>query len=186
MGVEKLFVITGAPGSGKTTIVLKLVEILKRMGFSVGGIYTREVRSSGIRVGFEIVDIATGRVGKLAWVGYGSGPRVGKYVVNLKGLEEFGVRAIESVNKFDVVVVDEVGPMELKSHRFKEAVRKLLAKDKPIVLTIHHRASDELLGEIRKLVGGKSIVVTPDNRDKLPAELADNIKSILRGGSQVG
>ncbi|MEM1531459.1 MAG: NTPase [Nitrososphaerota archaeon] len=183
MNVEKLFVLTGAPGSGKTTVVLRLVEILKHMGFSVGGMYTREVRSSGSRVGFEIVDIATGKTGTLAQVGYGSGPRVGRYLVNLRDLEDVGVRAIESANQFDVVVVDEVGPMELKSHRFKEAVRKLLATDKPAVLTIHYRASDELLDEIRKLVGGKSIVVTFENRDRLPMELAERIKDVLKGGA---
>jgi len=181
MDGERLFVLTGAPGSGKTTVVLKLVEILKQMGISVGGMYTREVRSSGSRIGFEIIDVATGKVGVLASIGHGSGPRVGKYVVNLKDLEEVGVKAIESASQYDVVVVDEVGPMELKSHKFKEAVKKLLTRDKPTVLTIHYRASDELLEEIRKLVGGKSIVVTFENRDRLPMELAKGIGSMLRG-----
>ncbi|PUA31468.1 MAG: hypothetical protein B9J98_06365 [Candidatus Terraquivivens tikiterensis] len=181
-----LFVITGVPGSGKTTVVLRLVEILKRMGFSVGGMYTREVRSSGSRVGFEVVDVASGVAGTLARVGHGSGPRVGKYLVNLKDLEEVGVRAIESASMSDVVVVDEVGPMELKSRRFKEAVEKLLATDKPVVLTIHYRASDELLEEIRRVVGGKLIVVTPENRDRLPLELAERIKSMLKGDARVG
>ncbi|MCS7136448.1 MAG: NTPase [Nitrososphaerota archaeon] len=183
MDGEKLFVLTGAPGSGKTTVVLRLVEILKNMGLSVGGMYTREVRSSGVRVGFEIVDVATGKVGTLAWTGCGPGPRVGKYVVNLRDLEEVGVKAIELASQFDVVVVDEVGPMELKSRKFKEAVRKLLAKGRPAVLTIHYRASDELLDEIRRLVGDRSIVVTFDNRDSLPMVLAEKIKGIVRGGA---
>ncbi|MEM2910700.1 MAG: NTPase [Nitrososphaerota archaeon] len=185
MGNERLFVITGAPGSGKTTVVLKLAEILKHMGFSVGGMYTREVRSSGNRVGFEIVDVATGKIGTLAWVGYGSGPKVGKYLVNLRDLDEVGVRAIESASQFDVIVVDEVGPMELKSRRFKEAVRKLLATGKPSVLTIHYRASDELLDEVRRIVSGKSIVVAPENRDRLPIELAEKIRSILKGSARI-
>lgn len=183
MSVGKLFVLTGAPGSGKTTVVLRLVEILKRMGFSVGGMYTREVRSSGSRVGFEIVDVATNRVGKLAWAGHGSGPRVGKYVVNLRDLEEVGVKAIESADRFDIVVVDEVGPMELKSHKFREAVKKLLTMDRPTVFTIHYRASDELLDEIRRIASGRIVVVTLENRDKLPEKLAESIKSMIRGGT---
>jgi len=57
------FFVTGQPGIGKTTIVIKVVDMLRMKGFKVGGMMTREVREEGRRVGFEVMDIASGRTG---------------------------------------------------------------------------------------------------------------------------
>lgn len=44
--------ITGQPGSGKTTAIRKIISLL---GSKCAGFYTQEIRSQGVRVGFEIV-----------------------------------------------------------------------------------------------------------------------------------
>jgi nucleoside-triphosphatase len=87
--------------------------------------FSREVREGDSRVGFEVVDVANAKVGWLAHVNQQGGPQVGKYHVNLGDLEAVGVKAIaEATEKQDVVVVDEVGPMELFSEKFKQATRE--------------------------------------------------------------
>jgi len=55
---KRVLLITGSPGVGKTTLLLRIVEALKAKGYSVGGMVSREVRSCGARVGFEIIDLA--------------------------------------------------------------------------------------------------------------------------------
>ena len=80
--------LTGSPGVGKTSVLLRIVESLKAKGYSVGGMVSREVRVGRDRVGFEILDLNTGRKGWLAHVAQKQGPQVGRYRVNLEDLEE--------------------------------------------------------------------------------------------------
>jgi len=91
---KRLLLITGSPGSGKTTVLLNAIEALKVRGYSVGGMISREVRTCGTRVGFEILDLSNGRRGWLAHVNQKQGPRVGRYHVNLDDLNNIGARAI--------------------------------------------------------------------------------------------
>lgn len=92
---------------------------------------SREIRKEGIRVGFEIVDIETGETGWLAHVKNKSGPKVGRYRVNLNDIEEIGAKAIlNAVEKQDVIALDEIGPMELFSAKFKEASQRALDSQK--------------------------------------------------------
>jgi nucleoside-triphosphatase len=110
--------ITGAPGCGKTTLIRRIVEQLKGE-LSIGGIYTEELREGGQRKGFSIIGIATGRRGILAHIELKSGPRIGRYRVNLKDIKEIAVPAItDAWQHKDLVVIDELAPMELKSREF--------------------------------------------------------------------
>ncbi len=158
--------ITGKPGSGKSTLVAELVDRLKGKK-KVGGMVTTELREGGGRIGFRIKDIAEGREGVLASVYLKSGPRLGKYVVNLEDLEGIGVAAVEEATEScDLVVIDEVGPMELKSARFRRAVEAAFESDKDVIATLHYGSRDRLVREFG-LAGVEIVVVEWDNRDKL-------------------
>ena len=76
-----MLLLTGKPGVGKTTVLMKAVSALKEKGYRVGGIISREVREDKTRVGFEILDLSSGRRGWLARVNKEHGPQVGKYSV---------------------------------------------------------------------------------------------------------
>ncbi|MGB9756831.1 MAG: nucleoside-triphosphatase, partial [Candidatus Bathyarchaeales archaeon] len=128
---KRVLLLTGSPGIGKTTVLLKVVEALKGKGYSVGGMISREVRSCGARVGFEILDLCSNRRGWLAHVNQKVGPQVGKYRVNLNDLDGVGAEAIlKAVRECDVIAVDEIGPMELFSERFRVAVGKAFESGK--------------------------------------------------------
>jgi nucleoside-triphosphatase len=162
--------VTGRPGVGKTTVVSKIAEGLREKGVSVGGMITYEAREKGVRTGFVVEDLKTGLKGVMASVGYASGPRVGKYGVDIGEIERVGVKAIEdAVAGDEVIIMDEIGPMELYSNAFKTAVSRAFSSPKKVVATIHYRASQNpFCRRIVSLEGILTYVVKPDNRDALP------------------
>ena len=162
--------LTGKPKSGKTTTVLMLVDSLKKNGIKVGGFYTVEVKKNDRRLGFEIVDILTGKRGVLAGIDQESKIKVGKYGVNVGDLEGIGVRALEhGFENCQVLIVDEVGPMELKSELFRKVVRKVLNSDKLTIFTVHYRSSDDLVREVKRK--SNLYELTSDNREKIVSTL---------------
>jgi nucleoside-triphosphatase len=169
---KRLLLITGSPGVGKTTLLLRVVEAIKAKGYSVGGMVTRDVRTSGARVGFEITDLSSANRGWLASVHGGRGPQVGKYRVNIDDLNDVGVKAIlKACERLDVVIVDEIGPMELFSEKFREAVKKAVESMKLIVSTIHWKMNSELINSIKKRKDAEIFIVTHENRERLHEEV---------------
>ena len=173
---KRLWFITGKPGTGKTTVLTKITKTLRGRGYKVGGMVSREAREDGRRVGFKVRNLTSGESGWLAHVKYDQGPRVGKYRVNLEDLEDVGAKAIgDAVEQARVIAIDEIGPMELYSKRFKEKVREAMNSGKPVIGTIHWKARDELIKEIKVRKDSKITEVTYENRDKLPENLVDKV-----------
>ena len=177
---KRLFLITGSPSVGKTTVLMKTVDFLKGKGYSVGGMISRDVRSAGSRIGFELTDVSSGRSGWLARVDQKQGPIVGKYRVNLEDLGGLGANAImQAVEKSDVIVIDEIGPMELFSQQFKQSVISTRESSKPAVCTVHWNMKNQLVQETKRRLDAETFVVTYENRDHLHEQLADRIVDLL-------
>lgn len=167
--------LTGAPGIGKTTTLMKLVEMLKRKGYTLGGIISREVRVRGARRGFDLVDLMTDKRGPLASKALTKGPRVGSYRVDLESLSRFSRALLMAKESCDVVVCDEVGPMELMSPDFKRAVKEILDSGKPLIGVIHRRVKNDLVVEIKGRGDVRVVEVTYENRDRVAEELGTEI-----------
>jgi len=177
---KRVLLLTGSPGVGKTTVLLRLVESLKGKGYSVGGMLSREVRSDGVRVGFEVLDLGSGRRGWLARVNQPSGPQVGKYRVNLEDLNSIGAEAImKAVQDCDVIAIDEIGPMELFSENFKEAVKRAVESVKLVVGVVHWKARDRLIEEVKAREDTEIITVTQENRNKLQEVIIEKAVEFL-------
>ncbi|MEM3623588.1 MAG: NTPase [Candidatus Bathyarchaeia archaeon] len=165
---KRVLLLTGSPGIGKTTVLLKVVEVLKDKGYIVGGMISREVRSCGTRVGFEILDLGSDRRGWLAHVNQKVGPQVGRYRVNLEDLDAVGAEAIlKAVEECDVIAVDEIGPMELFSEKFRLAVKMAVESPKPIIGVVHWKAKHKLIDEVKTRKDAEIYAVTYENRDKI-------------------
>lgn len=163
---------------GKSTVIRRAVEKMKPDGSKIGGMTTGDLRSGSARVGFEIRDLLSGGAGVLAHVNQAAGPRIGKYSVNSQGLDSIGTEAILSAIKdADLIVIDEVGPMELTSARFKDAVQAALICGKPVLGTVHRNAQDHLVRAIKSKPGIEVIEVTHENRDALPDTLVQRFKT---------
>jgi nucleoside-triphosphatase len=160
--------------------LLRVVEVLKARGYSVGGMISGEVRTSESRVGFEVMDLNGGKKGWLASVHQERGPQVGKYRVNIGDLNDVGVKAIvEACEKLHVVIIDEIGPMELFSEQFREAVVKAVESRKLVVSTIHWKMSGELIDSIRKRQDAAIHILTNENRDHVLEEIVREALDLL-------
>ncbi|MGA3289518.1 MAG: NTPase [Candidatus Bathyarchaeia archaeon] len=177
---KRVLLLKGDPGVGKTTVLIKIVDSLKAKGISVGGMVSREAREGNVRVGFEIIDLNNGKRGWLARVNQKSGPQIGKYRVNLEDLENIGAKAImEAVEKCVVVAIDEIGPMELFSSKFKQAVKEALESRKLVLAVVHAKARDQLINETNQRDDTQILKVTLGNRDALPEQLKNQVFSLL-------
>jgi nucleoside-triphosphatase len=166
--LKRILLLSGSPGVGKTTVLVRVVEGLKSKGYSVGGMLSREVRSNGNRVGFEILSLMDSQRGWLAQVDQKEGPQVGKYRVNLFDLDRVGVAAIaEAVDRCEVVAVDEIGRMELFSAGFKEAVTRAVQSKKLVVATVHWRERGFLISVLDKIDDVQWFEVSMDKRERL-------------------
>jgi len=170
--------ITGLPRVGKTEGLIRVIKRLEHE-YVFGGMITKGIEKGGERVGFKIIDWMTKEERLFAHVDLDSVYRVGKYKVDLKVLNEFGItaikRAIEDKN-VDIVVVDEVGKMELESRKFREVVREALECDKPALLTLHKKSRDGLLQDIRNMDNVRILEITPINRNLLPYKIEKILK----------
>ena len=176
---KRVLILTGAPGVGKTTVLIRTVDALRAQGESVSGMISREAKEGNVRVGFEIIDLADGKHGWLAHVNQKDGPQVGKYHVNLRDLEEIGVKAIvDAAEKCNVVAIDEVGPMELYSQRFKQAVKQVITSKRLVLAVVHSRARDKLISQMKEREDTAVFTVTLSNRDNLPEVLKAKISEI--------
>jgi nucleoside-triphosphatase len=161
--------ITGRPGSGKTTLIKRVVEKLPQ---PAGGFYTEEIREHGTRVGFKIVTL-DGKETVLAHVNFTGPQRVSKYGLDLRGLEHVGVKAIQAaLAARRLVVIDEIGPMEIRSAAFRDAVIDVLESDGPVLATIFARPLP-FAEELKRRSDVTVMELCPDNRARLAAELVN-------------
>lgn len=179
--MSRLLLLTGQPGVGKTSALLRVVDALKTKGYDVRGMISREVREQGTRVGFEIIDLHTGLKGWLAHIRQSSGPQVGKYRVNLDDLKNVGVNSIfDAIKDADVIVVDEIGPMELFSQEFRETVLKAVNSSKPLLATIHFKVQNPLIDTIKTRDDAEILEITIENRENMHNIIINKILTNLQ------
>jgi len=150
--IVKNFFITGPPKSGKTTLLMEIIKELKKRNYTIAGITCPEVIKNNRRWGFKIIDLKTNKEGILASIEVPNGPVVSKYRVNMEDLEQIGVTALRNAlyDESDIVIIDEIGKMELFSKNFANAVRDLLNSKKPVIGIVPIRSNHPLVLEIKK------------------------------------
>jgi len=171
----KLILLTGLPGVGKTTIINRPCTHYTTKGRNVQGITTREFREKGQRVGFKITDLATAEEGWLARKDAARGPRIGSYRVVSEDLERIGVVALERASKgsADIVVVDEIGPMEMTSMLFRNAVSKVFDGQHATVVTVKFGSH---CPEVEKVRARSTLLeIAKDNREEIYRKLIEQI-----------
>jgi nucleoside-triphosphatase len=137
-----------------------------------------EIRDAGERVGFQLEDISTHKVGILAHsdIRPHEAPAIGRYYVNVNDIEGIGAAAIrDAVKMADVIIIDEIGPMELKSEEFIAAVELALASQKNVIGTIHRYSAHPLVKSIKSNMNYRLIEISLHNRDKISSQVIDTV-----------
>lgn len=173
----KLLLLTGAPGTGKTTVLRRLADLLA--DWHLAGFYTEEFRVAGERRGFRIKTFDH-REGLLAQVGL-DGPRVGRYGVDVDAIDVLADETLALDRSIDGYLVDEIGKMECLSKKFVAAMRAVIGPARPVVATVALRGGG-FIDEVKRLRGAELWKVTRANRDNLPARAAEWLRGATRTG----
>jgi len=160
---------------GKTTLVNK---ITKQLSCKIGGFYTHEMRENGKRTGFYITDF-DGNQMIMASERSDLPYRVNKYGVNINAFEKVGIPAMErALKSADLILIDEIGRMEMFSPKFCDMLRKVFDSEKPLLATIK-RVDCELTKELKKRKDVELIEVTKFNREVIIEDVFRAIQRIM-------
>jgi nucleoside-triphosphatase len=131
--MKQVYLLTGRPGTGKTSLIKQAVA---ETAVKAGGFYTEEIRSQGVRQGFRLVTL-DGQSTILAHIDIQSPYRVGKYGVDIDALDRVGVSTLRrAAQQCELVVIDEIGKMELFSANFRESVLQVIDSGRRLLGTI--------------------------------------------------
>jgi len=158
------FFITGMPKTGKTTLLTRLVEDLRKKGLKVGGFVSPEEKEHGTREGFYVEDLETGKKALLASI-KGNGPKISKYFVDIKSFESVALPSMKKVDSYDVFVLDEIGRMEMKSSKFVDLLDRIFESPTPVIASINQDYVEKYG------FSGETLILTRTNREAVYMDL---------------
>ena len=165
--MKQVYLLTGRPGTGKTSLIK---QVAARMKDKAGGFYTEEIRTQGVREGFRLVTL-DGEEAILAHVSIHSPYRVSKYGVDIDALDRVGVPALHrAAQQCDLVIIDEIGKMELFSADFRKTVSQMVEGGTRILGTIMLNPNP-WADTIKRQPQVNLVNLTRDNRQQVLAEL---------------
>ena len=172
--LRKNLFLTGAPSSGKTTVIRKVIARLK---LPANGFYTEEERVGGKRTGFLMRTI-DGKGAYLAHQDIKSDFHIRRYGVSIENIETVAIPSIAPVGN-NVIILDEIGKMECFSEAFKTAAVRALDSSNIVIGTITF-GGDFFISGIKHRKDLELHEVTMENRDSLPALILGKISEIAR------
>ncbi|XP_059615957.1 cancer-related nucleoside-triphosphatase [Phlebotomus argentipes] len=190
--VFNLILITGVPGVGKTTILKKIADDLKSFKVPLTGFYTEEVRNGlGGRVGFDIVTF-DGQRGPLARPSKTSAlasfkrlHKLSRYSVDIESLDQIAVPILFNNNIDPVLLIDEIGKMELFSTQFQDGIVKITEDLRlgrrcmiaTIPITSPH--SSDIIQNLKKIDNCQVFEITKANRNNIYPDIMSSVRRML-------
>ncbi len=168
--------LTGKPGIGKTTVVKKVISKLKE---DVVGFWTEDFRDKkGKRIGFK-VKTTDGREAVLASkYFFDKKYTVGSYGVDVEAFEKVVIPVLEKALKDNkIVVIDEIGKMELLSDKFLVLVKKIFSEKDQILATVPLKNVHPFVKELKERKDILLIEVSYTNREILPEKIIQIFKT---------
>lgn len=159
---------------GKTTACQRAVDLARARGLSIAGVISPPVYYGEEKIAILLRDVSMGEERRLARrAGEGDRPTVGRWVFDDE-VVAWGNRVLEGTPVCDLLVIDEIGPLELeqgagltvaldalRAGRFRLAVVSL----RPWLAA----ALETALGRMRLA----RMALDAENRDQVPSRLLD-------------
>ena len=172
MPIKKNIFLTGAPSSGKTTVIKKVIS---RLTLPAKGFYTEEERQGDRRVGFMMKTL-DGQKAYLAHQDIRSDYNIRRYGVSIHNIEAIAVPSILPFSD-SVIILDEIGMMECFSEMFKEAALKALDAPNIVIGTIT-LGGDDFIQSLKNRDDMEVTEITLQNSDTLPEVLLSKIHAL--------
>jgi nucleoside-triphosphatase THEP1 len=131
-------ILTGQLHSGKTSLLSLLLRRLRKEGIRVSGIIAEGLWLNGVRSGFNLIDVSDDTLTPLSRRGKDGEPRQATpYIFHEEGMTA-GRRAlsVERCANTDVILVDEVGPLETRGMGWAPCLAPLLRLNGPMHLWV--------------------------------------------------
>jgi nucleoside-triphosphatase THEP1 len=135
---QKIFIISGSVGEGKTTFAKKMIDIFRKNSVKAGGILSERVLTDFHTTGYDVINIETGEKEAFLRQNEECGTeRIGRFTICPRGLE-LGNRILSSLvlTENKIAVIDEVGLLELRNKGWSNSVNELLNKSGNHILMV--------------------------------------------------
>ncbi len=170
------FLITGPPGCGKTTLIKK---VARSLSIPFCGFFTNEIRHGRRRVGFEIESFA-GDKAVMSHLDIKSPHRVGKYGVDIESIDRIAAFEIEiALSENRLLIIDEIGKMELFSKRFEDLILKVFQAEIPFLGTILYKPHP-FCDRLKDSPGIKLITLKMSEYDKTYGKIVQWLENIQK------
>lgn len=173
------FLLSGEPGTGKTTIIMNVLRELDKK-LKTGGFVTQEIRSGKTRKGFQLLTL-DGRQAVLAALNKKSTYKVGNYGIDIDVMTDLAVPSlVAALESADLIVIDEIGKMECYSKEFRDITLRCIESPKPVLGTIQTFASPF----INILTNREDVVVIPvdiSNRNDMAVNILVLMEELFQG-----
>lgn len=172
-------VVTGPPGSGKTAAVTGAFAVLSGQGPAMAGFVQDAIWEGGDKTGFILRDLRSGVTAPLADRADGDrGEHGTRFRFHPEGFA-LACRALTGVRHAEILVADELGPVELRGGGHMPALRRALRRAPGAVLlcTVRRHLLPSLLAEL--LAGNVVIVDVGEHKDPAAA-VATAVTAVLR------
>ncbi len=161
--------ITGPPGSGKSTLISRLMGYYTQKNYKVYGFLTPEVRQNNKRKGFDVEDIYSKKKFPLARVEQlNTKFKLGRYSVFIKEFDDYLDTTLNiEENMIDLLMIDEIGKMELFSKKFQNFIKKFFQSEVPIIATIGQKVNHPIKDFILRIQNTTLLFLNQENRDDI-------------------
>lgn len=164
--------LTGKIGIGKTTVCKKIVEIAKKNGLNCCGVLTQRLEDKGKTAELIVEDISTGErkilASRINDEEISNGIISCNFIFNREAIE-FGKKALSK--KGDLLVIDEIGNLELEGKGFNNAICAFQSKkNKNSILVVRSKLKKAVSAKLD--CNFKMIEVNKDNREEVPTTIS--------------
>jgi nucleoside-triphosphatase len=174
--MRKIVLLSGEPRVGKTTTLKKIIQMIGESNCI--GFYTEEVRNEFDRIGFDCVSL-DGKRQRIADVNLQSDIRMGRYGIDIVAFEDFVLQSISnSSSTSKIIIIDEIGPIQFLSTKFKQQINNILTGPNCVIGTIFYNKHPDI-DEIKKIPGIKIYSMTSENRNTILENVIHEIQGLI-------